>query len=447
MPQKAPSFAELMREAIANPDGFRNVAAAASGHLDRYRHWDTLRHLKPPENLTHREWWLAIKMKRTSMFKPLPLQDARGRGFVYALADPIPERLHDIDSLGRGSIGFPDAITNPDTKDRYLFSSLIDEAITSSQLEGAATTRQVARDMIRAGRRPKDKSEKMILNNFATMRHIGTLRDQALSPALIRNLHRLVTEGTLADPSMAGKFRRPDQHIVVDDVYGQVLHTPPPAEQLEDRAKRLCDFANATQDVFVHPVIRSIALHFWLAYDHPFVDGNGRTARALFYWSMLHRGYWLCEFISISEIILKGPSKYGLAFLHTETDENDLTYFLIYHLGVLKRAFDQLDEYVRRRTDELRRLESELKGMLSLNHRQQALISHALRHPLGDYTFTSHRTSHGVVYQTARTDLLNLAARGLLESRKVGREWHFKPAANLEQRLRVSPERGLDHSP
>ena len=60
---------------------------------------------------------------------------------------------------------------------------------------------------------------------------------------------------------------------------------------------------------FIHPMIRSIILHFWLAYDHPFVDGNGRTARALFYWSMLRHGYWLFEFISISQIILKGPDQ------------------------------------------------------------------------------------------------------------------------------------------
>ncbi len=53
-------------------------------------------------------------------------------------------------------------------------------------------------------------------------------------------------------------------------------------------------------DFFIHPVIRAILLHFMLAYDHPFVDGTGRTARALFYWSMAHQGYWLMDFISIT---------------------------------------------------------------------------------------------------------------------------------------------------
>ena len=101
------------------------------------------------------------------------------------------------------------------------------------------------------------------------------------------------------------------------------------ASNCTERMGLMCDFANSkTPEGFVHPVLRSIILHFWLAYDHPFVDGNGRVARALFYWSMLRHGYWLFEFVSISQIILKAPVKYGRAFLYTETDDNDLTYFI-----------------------------------------------------------------------------------------------------------------------
>ena len=92
----------------------------------------------------------------------------------------------------------------------------------------------------------------------------------------------------------------------------------------------------------MHPAIRAIILHFWLAYDHPFIDGNGRTARALFYWLMLRHGYWLFEFISISEIILKAPVQYGEAFLYTETDQNDLTYFIIHQTEVIRKSMQSL---------------------------------------------------------------------------------------------------------
>jgi Fic family protein len=68
---------------------------------------------------------------------------------------------------------------------------------------------------------------------------------------------------------------------------------------------------------------------------------------------MLRYGFWLCEFISISRIILRGPAKYGRAFLYTETDQNDLTYFIIYHLDIIRRAVDELHEYIKRKTGQL----------------------------------------------------------------------------------------------
>jgi Fic family protein len=182
-------------------------------------------------------------------------------------------------------------------------------------------------------------------------------------------------------------------------------------------------------------VIRAIILHFWLAYDHPFVDGNGRTARALFYWLMLRHNFWLFEFISISQIIRKAPIKYGRAFLYTETDDNDLTYFILYHLDVIRRAIKELHEYIKRKTEKLQALERELRGIVVLNHRERSLINHALRHPHQRYTFKSHQTSHNVVYQTARNDLLDLERRGLLISQKIGKTWYFTPVGELEEKL------------
>jgi Fic family protein len=378
---------------------------------------------------------LGLKFRRSNC-KVVPLKGISGPSFSYTLTEPVSERLHEIDLDAGGTIQMPEQITNPDTKDRYCVSSLIEEAITSSQIEGAVTTRRVAKEMIRSGRKPSDRSERMILNNFITMRRLGELKDQSLTKDLVFEIHHLITEDALDDPSAAGRFRRDDEKVVVNDMYGEVYHDPPPAAQLGDRMKAMCDFANGkTPSGFVHPVLRSIMLHFWLAYDHPFVDGNGRTARALFYWSMLRHNYWLCEYISISPIILKAPAQYQLAFLYTETDENDLTYFILYHLDLMQRALRQLHDYIKRKSAQVRKLESELRGVVALNHRQRSLISHALRHPNQVYVVESHRLSHNVVYETARKDLIDLAKRGLLTARKAGRTWCFTPVSDLEMRL------------
>ena len=266
---------------------------------------------------------------------------------------------------------------------------------------------------------------------------ITELKKDALSPEMVFAIHRLVTEKTLPDPTAAGRFRRPDEKLVVGDDFGAIFHHPPSAEELPGRLQAMCDFANGrTPGFFVHPAIRAIILHFWLAYDHPFVDGNGRTARALFYWGMLRAGYWLFEFISISSILRKAPVKYGLSFLYSETDENDLTYFIVAQTKVIRRAIEELHAYIDHKTVEVRELEAHVRILGLFNHRQAELVRHALKHPYQEYTIASHGKSHNVVYQTARTDLLDLKVRGVLDKKKRGKKMVFTAPRDLAERLR-----------
>ncbi len=438
IPATPPSFDSFLKQILDQPQrGIEILAATDSPMVDgHYSHWDKFRFRKPVGDLTIEEWWWAIKFRRTSLYKKLPLPDKKGVPFVYLLTDPSPQVLHQIDLGAGGLIQMPEQITNPNTRDQYYIGSLIDEAITSSQLEGAVTTRLIAKEMIRTGRTPRDRSERMILNNFYAMKEIGKLRNAPLTKELVFHIHEIVTRDTLDDPTAAGRFRRDDENVRVEDAYGTTFHDPPLAGELESRMEQMCRFANGDiPEDFIHPAIRSIILHFWLAYDHPFVDGNGRTARALFYWSMLRHNYWLFEFVSISHTIRKAPMRYGRAFLYTETDDNDLTYFIRYHLQIIEKSIAELHEYIVRKTKSIQQTEARLRGIEILNHRQRALIGHALRHPQQRYTIESHKNSHGVVYQTARSDLLNLRDRGLLEAMKIGREWYFTPVRDLERRL------------
>jgi Fic family protein len=277
----------------------------------------------------------------------------------------------------------------------------------------------------------------MIFNNYLTMQRITKLKDESLSSKMIFDIHKLVTDKTLLDPTAAGRFRRADEKVVVGDDFGEVFHNPPPSDQLEERQKEMCDFANGkTPGFFIHPIVRAIILHFWLAYDHPFVDGNGRTARAIFYWSMLHHKYWLFEFISISAILRKAPVKYGRSFLYTETDENDLTYFIVAQAKVIQKAIKELHDYINRKSLEMQELESEIRALNLFNHRQVELIRHALKYPYDRYTIEGHRESHNVVYQTARTDLLDLESRGVIEKKMMGRKMMFGVSKDLPARLR-----------
>ena len=245
-----------------------------------YLHWDKLRHRTPPSDLSINEWWVGLKLQRSRPGETCSPGNNQHIPFSFNLADPIPEKLHDIDLRAGGSVQMPEPVVNPEIRNSYIVRSLMEEAITSSQLEGAATTREVAKEMIRRELAPRDRSERMILNNFYTMERIIQLKDEPLTEGLVLELHRMITDRALDNVSAAGRLRRDGESCVVGDDFGEIFHVPPAANELPSRMAAMIDFANgATPGYFIHPVIRSIILHFWLAYDHPFVDGNGRTAR------------------------------------------------------------------------------------------------------------------------------------------------------------------------
>lgn len=437
MPQSPPAWLTLDRkltkarqdQVLAN---YRRWAIS-----DRYLHWNELRRRHPPAGFTAEEWWYGLKLARNGNYRPIGLRDKNQTPFVFGQPNTLTELLHQIDRGLGLAIGLPEAVSHPSTRDRYVVNTLIEESITSSQLEGAATTRAVAKEMLRSGRPPRDKSELMILNNFLTMQRIRDLKKEKLTPEMVFDIHRRVTDETLDKPDAAGRFRRADENVrVIDDINGTEFHVPPPAAELPARLDAMCAFANGeAPDFFIHPVIRGIILHFWLAYDHPFYDGNGRTARALFYWSMLSQDYQLFEFISISEILLRAPIRYAEAFLHTETDDNDLTYFILHQAEVIREAVKSLHAYIDRKKEELRSASECLRGIQHLNHRQQALLTNALREPAALYQIGAHQRSHNVTHQTARDDLFDLVERGLLTVKKIGRSYRFQVPRDLGEKL------------
>jgi len=295
-----------------------------------YYHWEKLRHRPTPKGLTPEQAWNLVKWLRLGRAQPLPLRDANGRAFSFWLPDQALAVLHEVDRRG-GSFLAMDEKAAPSLsamRDRVLVSSLMEEAIATSQIEGAVTTRKVAKEMLRTNRKPRDRGEQMIVNSYRTIVHLRERLEQPLTISLLNEIQESMTRDTLEDPSAAGRFRTPEEDVsVIDTRDHEVVFTPPPAKHLAERLESLLAFANAEEgNTFVHPLVKAAVLHFWLAYEHPYVDGNGRTARALFYWFMLKRGYWLFKFLTISRIILAAPMKYYRSFLYSENDDNDVTY-------------------------------------------------------------------------------------------------------------------------
>lgn len=407
-----------------------------------YEHWDHLRHLTPPTGLTPEAWWAAIKIARTGIERDLPLRDKQGRPFAVAVTGMMQRKLHFLDREAAGVILGADMVDDESTRKRYLMRSLIEEAMTSSQLEGASTTRQIAKEMLSTGRAPRDRSERMIFNNYTMMQSLRKLRDRPLTVDMVMEVHRLLMLDAIDEPDQAGRLRTGEDNVIVQDRGDPTitLHVPPAASELPARLQALCDFANASNEgEFLHPIVRAIAIHFQIGYDHPFCDGNGRTARALFYWSMLRSGYWLSEYVSISSVLKKSPAKYVRAYLHTESDGTDLSYFVAHQLDVIVEAVHSLHGYLARKGKEHRQAEALLRPGspmgAELNHRQRALLLHAIRHPDSVYEISGHQAAHRITYPTARADLLGLTGFGLLAKERHGKAFAFRPVPDLAQRL------------
>ncbi|HEY6780520.1 MAG TPA: hypothetical protein VI111_06155, partial [Thermoleophilaceae bacterium] len=203
-----------------------------------YLHWDKLRHLDPPGGLSPEEWWAVLKFARRPFLRPLPLRDSDGQPFEYCIPDEALRLLHFVDQRCSGEIAMAEVVTaDAQAGQRYLVNSLMEEAIRSSQLEGATTSRVVAKELLRSGREPQDRSERMIVNNYVALQFMRDDMGEQLRPAAVLELQRILTDGTLDDPDAAGRLQRPDEQrvAVYDRITDERVHVPPPADELPAR--------------------------------------------------------------------------------------------------------------------------------------------------------------------------------------------------------------------
>ncbi len=409
-------------------------------HANReYIYWDRVKYITLPEGVTPELFWLFLKFKRSGQMKKIPLLDIRQANFNYILTEELLRGLHYIDTHSANNAIFGASLSRPD-RERYLINSLMEEAIASSQLEGAATTREIAKIMLRTGDKPKDVHQRMILNNYVTMQELKKFSEKPLTSELIKLIQATITKDTLEKTDASGRFRcnnEDDNVSVVDGRDNTVLFEPPPFDEIENRIKILCDFVNNNdkRDEFLHPVIKAIIIHFWLSYIHPFVDGNGRTARALFYWYLIKNGYWKFEYLSLSRILKKAPAQYARAFLYSEIDENDMTYFLSYNLKSIQEAITDFDAYIKRKAREQQKLVSLTRYQHGLNLRQAELVERALNDHNYSCTVKKVQNTFQVVHQTARIDLIGLVKKKLFVKKRIGREFYFSPVEDIKEKM------------
>lgn len=376
---------------------------------ETFEYWDTVKYKRCPDGCTPQQLWTYVKAARVKS-----MMSVWGKyGITLTLTNQMQRMCHEIDMNWGRSWG-TDSIIGDENKEQYLVGSLMEEAIYSSQMEGAATTRKVAKEMLRKKMTPKDKSQQMIANNYQTIQFIVSHKDALLTPELLLQIHQLMTEHTMQDPQEAGCFRSNNDVVVENGITHETVHIPPTYEEIPNFVEDLCRFFNE-QDApqFIHPIIRGIIIHFMVAYVHPFADGNGRTARALFYWYMLKQGYWLTEYLSISRVIAKSKKSYEKAFLYTEADGMEMGYFVAYNMRVLQQSFKQLQDYIKRKQEEKRAANSFLR-IGNINTRQAQIIKMFADDSNLVVTIADLQAQFLVSPTTAKADVVGLINMGLL---------------------------------
>ncbi len=377
-----------------------------------YLYWNKVKYKKSPDGCSPKVLWMRVKLDRVLQTKEI--SEWQKYKIHFGLTNKMQSLCHGFDMNFGGVLG-NDSLLQSEDKHKYLVSSLMEEAIASSQMEGASTTRKVAKEMLRKGLKPKDKAQQMILNNYNTIRYISAHKDQILTEEALLHIHSLMTENTLDNPQDCGRFRDNDDVVVMDDTKNEVVHTPPSHTELPEFVKVFCDFFNAKEgEQYVHPIVKGVILHFMIAYMHPFVDGNGRTARAIFYWYMLKEGYWLMEYMSISRIIYKKKNEYEMAYLYAEADGNDIGYFILYNLKVLKESFDELQLYLKRKSAERNDADKFLR-IGGINQRQAEILRLYAENPNKTYFVKDFQIRFGITPTTAKTDIVGLMDKGFLE--------------------------------
>lgn len=410
--QKSNNFSYI----IHNPSSLKQVVEFNK----KYLYWSELKYkIKNESDLKY--IWTFMKLLRSDKYEPIHFRLIKMK---YNLISELNQKLNHFDRLLTENIGIHTKTLDLDKK--YINSSLMEEAIASSIIEGASTTRKVAKAMLREKRKPSNKSERMIANNYNTMQFILEKKNEKMTPELLLNIQEMITKDTLEYSSDEGIFRDSNDIVVGDNIDPEkIRHTPPNHKKIPYLIDEFCEFANENSPEFIHPILKGIILHFLIGYIHPFNDGNGRTARSIFYWYMLSKGYWLFEYMAVSKRIVRSRKDYDLAYLYTEYDEMDLTYFMKYILECIDDSLKDMLDYIKRKQKEQEETKKIRYKDTDLNLRQATILENIIKNPNKIFTIKEISETYRIVYQTARTDLLLLSKKGYILKKISGKEFIF----------------------
>ena len=381
---------------------------------DRYLSLGDIKYRLDKLGISKQDWpRLKKKIQQFRKMGAVPFfLDSIHKKFWFFPSDSINKKIHKIESLGNKLY---DQIENCNSfKKDFLINSTIEEAITSAIYEGANSTRAQAKSLIASNSKPHNKDEWMLMNNYKAMNWIKSHLNIPTSNELILKIHEIISKNTLEgdDAHFCGKFR--DDKIFVGQHEG-VTHT-----KIKETLQEVIHIISK-HPRFLHSLIKGIAFHYFIAYIHPFFDGNGRTARTLFYFEMIKTNLKFIELLSISANLKNQGEKYSQSFDLVKEHELDMTFFIDFCLDSLSTALEKVENKVSYLINI-----NHLKETEKLNTNQIALLQKGALNKYKTIQINEYAQNIKRSREIARKELKDLFKKGFLKEEKQGKKHVYK---------------------
>jgi Fic family protein len=339
----------------------------------------------------------------------------------FRYTDSIVNRLVEITSATHA---VSNAFLVPKWDVSLRHDALVIAAHASTSIEGNPlsldeVTRLAEGREVMATRRSKQE----VLNYLDVLRNIERYAKKGhIEERGVLSLHGDVSKEVLKDPSHEGRYRD-TQVVVANSVTGKVIFVPPPPDEVPKHTKDLVLWIDSDKSSNLHPVLVAGIAHYEFVRIHPFVDGNGRTARALATLILVTRGFDIKRFFALDDYYDSNRPNYYQVLNKVDQESLDLTGWLEYFTEGVLVAISRVRERVLELSTDRRKMKQ--RGQIALTTRQMEILEAAIRD--GRITSGDVAKRYRISPQAARKELRKMIDLGILERKGEGRASHFVP--------------------
>lgn len=431
---------EDLAQGTMNPNLAHLLALCARDYVTP----EQLMNEKLPASMTFHQTWDTLSDLRRAVAISVPFQEEEGCEGWYVPTLHITQSLARLERQCCADSSLTRYARKAKSSDIYA-ESLADEIIGIVVHDNIQLDRNRAVEFLTMHYAPRNDSERLMLNIYNLMESLEDYLDVPFSSALTEEIYqRIIADVDLNQLELSSSTSRLE-------TFSDRVHWSSESQHLN----LIFSYANGeVGDPFDAPLVRAAFLRTFFSFHQPWPAMNNTIGRFLFglmclkhdlpFACMVPYSNKLFEWLesvhpthphnmSATVSTLQGscPSAFNEA-----AHSSDFTAFVTLALDLLEDAVGEIEQRVRQQEDGNRLVESMLSGTLMVNHRQQAILSRALRNPHETFLVRQHRIDQHIAYGTARSDLLELVRAGFLEQTKEGKRYVFRPSPDLPEKLR-----------